>query len=123
MQTTKHPYELLVRWDCAGRLSGAHAQFHYVTTDEDGSVLGEFVGAAEPVSMADSAGFPLSDILPPLQSAALAELDRLRAERDAALAACEVLRRELTAAGALSTGETGVDPASDIGSSGGGAGE
>ncbi|MBP2294245.1 hypothetical protein J2851_004034, partial [Azospirillum rugosum] len=39
MKTEKHAYEFLVRWDRDGRLSGAHAQFRYVTRDEDGAVL------------------------------------------------------------------------------------
>ena len=80
MQTTKHPYEFLVRWDRAGRLSGAHTQFRYVTVDENGSVLGELIGAAEAVGVT---GFPLSDILSQLQIAALTECEAMRAERDA----------------------------------------
>ncbi|GLR82219.1 hypothetical protein HUE56_00470 (plasmid) [Azospirillum oryzae] len=86
MQTTRQPYEFLVRWDHTGRLCGAHAQFRYITTADDGTMIGEFIGAAEPVAVAGSAGFPLTDILSPLQAAALAERDAL-AERLAELTA------------------------------------
>lgn len=79
MQTTRHPYEFLARWGRDGRLAGAHAQFRYVTMADDGTVLGEFVGAAEPVAVMEAAGFPLSDILSPLQTAALVERDLLAA--------------------------------------------
>ncbi|MFC5311314.1 hypothetical protein [Azospirillum rugosum] len=79
MKTEKHAYEFLVRWDRDGRLSGAHAQFRYVTRDEDGAVLGEFIGAAEPVAVAGADGFPLSDILDQTLTAALAERDALAA--------------------------------------------
>lgn len=83
MQTTKHPYEFLVRWNATGGLSGAHAQFRYVTLGEDGTPIGEFIGAAEPVAVAEAAGFPLADILSSLQIAALAERDAALSERDA----------------------------------------
>ncbi|NYZ17828.1 hypothetical protein HL658_35245 [Azospirillum sp. RWY-5-1] len=79
MQTKKLPYEFLARWDQDGRLAGAHAQFRYVTLADDGSVIGEFTGPAEPVAAAGDAGFPLADILGELQIAALAERDRLAA--------------------------------------------
>ncbi len=82
MQAARHPYELLVRWDRGGRLAGAHAQFRYVTTAEDGSVVGEFVGAAEPVAVAGTAGFPLADILSEAHIATLATLAAVTAERD-----------------------------------------
>lgn len=92
MQTTKHPYEFLVRWDRDGRLAGAHVQFRYVTVD-DGAVVGEFVGAAEPVGLAGASGFPLADILPAIQAAAIAALESVTAERDA-LAAQIAARNE-----------------------------
>lgn len=83
MRTTRLPYELLIRWDRDGRLAGAHAQFRYVTTNDDGSVAGEFLGAAEPLSSAGADGFPLSDVLSQAQTAALATLEAVTAERDA----------------------------------------
>lgn len=100
MQTTKHPYEFLVRWDQTGRLSGAHAQFRYVTIGDDGTPVGEFIGAAEPVSAAGTAGFPLDDILSPLLIAALAE-------RDAALAARDALAERLAS---MATAPAGGQP-------------
>ncbi|WP_448207509.1 hypothetical protein [Azospirillum sp. sgz302134] len=86
MQTTKHPYEFLVRWDRNGHLAGAHAQFRYVTRSDDGTIVGEFIGSAEPVSVAGADGFPLADLLSEVQASALAALETARAERDAALA-------------------------------------
>lgn len=88
MQTTKHPYEFLARWDRDGGLAGAHVQFRYVTQAEDGTLLGEFVGAAEPVDVGAADGFPLADILSPLATSALAG-------RDAALAECDALAARL----------------------------
>ncbi|AWK90167.1 hypothetical protein [Azospirillum thermophilum] len=86
MQTTKHPYEFLVRWDRGGNLAGAHAQFRYVTRSDDGAIVGDFIGPAEPVGVAGADGFPLADLLSEVQASALAALEAARAERDAALA-------------------------------------
>lgn len=61
MRTDKQPYELLARWDREGRLTGIHVQYRLVTVQEDGTILGEYVGAAEPLERA--AGFPLSELL------------------------------------------------------------
>lgn len=72
MQTTKRPYEFLVRWDQQGNLAGAHAQFRYITTDEAGTVIGEFIGPAEPVAIAGANGFPLATVLTQEQIAAFA---------------------------------------------------
>ena len=82
MQTNRLPYEFLVRWDHTGRLSGAHAQFRYVTTAPDGAVIAEAVGAAEPVAVAGAEGFPLADILSEAHAAALTSLAEVTAERD-----------------------------------------
>ena len=93
MQTRQIPYEFMVRWDRDGRLAGAHVQFRYVTATDAGAFVGEFVGAAEPVAAAGASGFPLHDILPEVQAAALATLEAVTAERDALaarLAAVEV---------------------------------
>lgn len=79
MQTSKQPYELLVRWGSDGRLSGVHVQFRFVTTTEDGKPIGEFIGPPEPVGTAGRSGFPLSEILSDLTVAALAERDALAA--------------------------------------------
>jgi hypothetical protein len=85
MQTTKHPYELLIRWDQQGQLAGAHVQYRYVIKDSD-QIIGESVGQAEPLTIGD---FPLTDLLNQVQADALAkieqlkfEVERLRVERD-----------------------------------------
>ncbi|HZW07964.1 MAG TPA: hypothetical protein VFF65_12650 [Phycisphaerales bacterium] len=81
MQTTKQPYEFLARWDKSGKLAGAHIQWRYVVTGDDGSVVTESATAAEPIG-ADTA-FPLSDLLQQVTTDALASLASVTAERDA----------------------------------------
>ena len=83
MQTERFPYELLVRWDRSGHLSGAHAQFRYVTTGPDGTVVAETLGGAEPIAVAGNNGFPIAEILSQAQAAALSALEAMAAERDA----------------------------------------
>jgi hypothetical protein len=83
MQTTMRPYEFLVRWGADGTLSGAHCQYRYVTTDETGAVIGDFIEPAKPVALAAQAGFPLSEVLNAVQVAALAARDAAIAERNA----------------------------------------
>lgn len=73
MQTTKQPYELLVRWDSEGRLAGAHVQWRYITKDGD-TIVAEAVTGAESVAIGAQAGFPLSDILTPAQTQMLASI-------------------------------------------------
>lgn len=98
MQTTKQPYELLVRWDQNGQLAGAQVQHRFVTRAGE-AVIGEFVGNAEPLKLGD---FPLSELLNQAQADALAkamqlqglvaELEMSIAERDQAI---KVLQFEL----------------------------
>lgn len=83
MQTTRQPYELLVRWDRNGHLAGAHAQFRYVITDDTATVIAESLGSAESVAVAGQNGFPLDDVLSKTLVAALASLESATAERDA----------------------------------------
>lgn len=64
METSKHPYEFLVRWDQQGMLSGAHVIWRYVMRDGD-VIVTESLSLAEPVAVGLSGGFPLADILPP----------------------------------------------------------
>ena len=85
MQTTKHPYELLFRWDRSGMLSGAHVQYRYVITD-GGAVIGESVGSAEPIALETGDGFPLSDLLDAAQISALAAMTTARTDAEAARA-------------------------------------
>jgi hypothetical protein len=80
MQTERQPYELLVRWNQDGKLAGAHVQWRFVTRDDEGNVLGEFIGPAEPVDIGQGNGFPLEDILAKAQADALAELEAARVE-------------------------------------------
>ena len=82
METTKHPYELLVRWDRTGDLAGAHVQHRYVTTD-GGVVVGETLGPAEPVTPDTTAGTPFADFLDAALVAALGQVAALTTERDA----------------------------------------
>jgi hypothetical protein len=79
MQTTKHPYELLIRWDQRGALSGAHVQYRYVIEDS-GQVVGESVGSAEPLTLGD---FPITELLNQAQASALEQVQALTAERNA----------------------------------------
>jgi hypothetical protein len=88
MHTTKRPYELLIRWDQQGQLAGAHVQYRYVIQD-DGQVVGESVGKAEPLSLGE---FPLADLLNEAQQAALAQVQALTAERDALAAQLAAMR-------------------------------
>lgn len=85
---TNQPYEFLVRWN-NGTLAGAHIRF-LETLTEDGVVLSQKEGNAQPVSLAGEAGFPIDDILDGLQVQAITE-------RDAALAAKATAEAALTA--------------------------
>lgn len=69
---TSAPYEFLVRWK-DGAIAGAHVR--YLETIKDGdTVVSVKEGDPMPVSLAGGAGFPLADILTPLQTQALADL-------------------------------------------------
>ncbi|MBK3797862.1 hypothetical protein GAY33_01160 [Azospirillum brasilense] len=85
MQTTKTPYELLVRWDQSGALQGAHVQYRYIIRD-DADVIGETLGPAEPLALEAAEGFPLGDLLSQAEQDALIGMAAAEAERDAALA-------------------------------------
>ncbi|CAO3426706.1 hypothetical protein [Azospirillum argentinense] len=84
MQTTKTPYELLVRWDQSGALQGAHVQYRYVIRDGE-DVIGETLGQAVPLTLEAADGFPLGDLLSQVQIDALTAVASAAAERDAAL--------------------------------------
>jgi hypothetical protein len=90
MQTEKHPYELLIRWNQQGEIAGAHVAYRYVIKDDAGAVMTEVPGQAEPLALD---GFPLAELLTQAQAGALAATEALRtelaaatAQRDAALA-------------------------------------
>lgn len=81
MQADKHPYELLVRWDQDGKISGAHVRWRYVVKDDGtGETVGETLTEAEPVAVASGKGFPLQDILSQVHSDALIELSKAQAQ-------------------------------------------
>lgn len=94
MNTTKKPYELLIRWDQEGKLAGAHVQYRFVITDGD-AVVAESVGQAEPLSLA---GFPLSEVLSTAQADALAECESLRTSLAASQLALAETQKILSAA-------------------------
>ncbi|PNQ94960.1 hypothetical protein C1S70_31380 (plasmid) [Azospirillum argentinense] len=85
MQTVKHPYELLVRWDQSGALQGAHVQYRYVIRDGE-DVIGETIGQALPLTLEAADGFPLGDLLSQVQIDALTGMAAAVAARDTALA-------------------------------------
>lgn len=102
MKTIKLPYELLARWDQAGRLVGAHVQYRYVVTDNAGALITESLGTAEPLTLDTAPGFPLADLLTQAQAAALTAKAAAEAERDAAVKALEAeTQARVTAEGQL----------------------
>ena len=77
---------MLVRWDHAGKLSGAQMQYRYVIRNGQ-KIVGESVGNAEPLSL--DKGFPMQDVLTAAQADALATAEAAKlkaAELEAALA-------------------------------------
>ena len=76
---TQTPYEFLVRMDKDGAIVGAHVKFLTTYTD-DGVVVSQVEGEAQPVSVAGSAGFPLETILSAIHSAALVNCVAAQAE-------------------------------------------
>ncbi|WP_188260882.1 hypothetical protein [Azospirillum tabaci] len=108
MQTTKHPYELLIRWDQAGRLAGAHVQYRYITID--GEHRAESLGAAEPLTLDTAPGFPLADLLTQAQADALTAKAASDADLGAAVAALEAeTQARVTAEGQLAQAVGTVD--------------
>lgn len=90
---TNQPYEFLVRWN-NGTLAGAHIRF-LETLTEDGVVLSQKEGNAQPVSLAGEAGFPIEDILDGLQATALSDLAAAQAAKATAEAALTAKQAEL----------------------------
>lgn len=98
METTKVPYELLVRFDQSGKLQGAQVQYRYIIRDGE-KIVGESVGNAEPLSL--DKGFPLQDVLTNAQADALAtaedakrDAERARADLAQARSVAETARQE-----------------------------
>lgn len=96
MQTTKTPYELLVRWDQSGALQGAHVQYRFVIRDGE-DVIGETPGPAVPLTLEAADGFPLGDLLSQVQIDALTAMATAAAERDSALVRVVELEATLAA--------------------------
>lgn len=63
MQTTRQPYELLIRWSPDGALSGAHIQWRYIITDDSGMALGETLSPVMPLMQGVAEGFPAERII------------------------------------------------------------
>lgn len=90
---TNQPYEFLVRWN-NGTLAGAHIRF-LETLTEDGVVLSQKEGNAQPVSLAGEAGFPIEDILDGLQATALSDLAAAQAAKATAESALTAKQAEM----------------------------
>jgi hypothetical protein len=80
IETTKSPYEFLVRWR-EGKIAGAHVGFE-LTTKEDGVVISVTPLPVMAVNIGQGVGFPLADILEQLQIDALVARDAIITERD-----------------------------------------
>lgn len=89
------PYEFLVRWE-NGSIAGAHIRF-LERLVEDGTVISEQEGNAQPVSMSGGVGFPIADILSAIQSSALADLATAQAAKATSDAALQTTQDALTA--------------------------
>lgn len=68
MQTTKTPYELLVRFGLDGSIAGVHVQHRYVI--DDSGQTRETLGDALALTAATAADFPVSEVIGHLQALA-----------------------------------------------------
>ena len=91
------PYEFLVRWK-NGKISGAHVKF-LETISEDGVVVSEKEGMAQPVSMAGELGYPIADIF------AAIRLDSVATAQAAVTACSDAHAAEAQAKDAQATAE------------------
>jgi len=93
---TRTPYEFLARWDhTTGAFKGAHIQY-FDSVLRDGV---QIVGApSKAFGVGDGLAFPLADIMGQLTTDALARVDVLTAERDAAVKASETATADRDAA-------------------------
>ncbi|TXT39207.1 MAG: hypothetical protein FD135_2357 [Comamonadaceae bacterium] len=89
-------YEFLVRWN-NGVLAGAHIRM-LETISENGVVLSQKEGAAQPVSLAGELGFPIADVLSALQVTALTDLTTAQAAKAASDAALKTTQDALAVA-------------------------
>lgn len=80
MALTKTPYEVLVRFNPDGSVSGTHIKFLETYVDDaTGTVLLQREGQAEHVSMAGERGFPIANVLDAIHTGALSTIDALNA--------------------------------------------
>ena len=96
---TQTPYEFLVRWD-NGVVTGAHVRF-LERIIEDGVVIHEKEGHAQPISMAGEIGFPIASILSSLESGAIIAVEAAQAATAAKVVELNTLTQELTKEKAL----------------------
>ncbi len=66
MQTTSHPYELLIRWDRDGALAGAHVQWRHVMRDDSGNAVGVTLSSPVPRAKGIADGFRADALLTPV---------------------------------------------------------
>ena len=102
------PYEFLVRWN-NGAVSGAHIRFLEMIR-EDGVVLSQKEGPAQPVSLAGESGFPITDVLTALQASALADKATAEAALTAAQAQVATLQAQIDAYTPPAVAEPVADP-------------
>lgn len=95
LKQKKTPYELLVRWNDAGVLVGAHVVYRESAVN-NGVEISSKIGDALPLSVAGGIGFPLADILSAMHVDALIvaeektkEVTALASEKDKAVRECE----------------------------------
>lgn len=91
METTEYLYELLIRGKPGG-ISGAHQIRAYEVKDSNGVVVHAGAGTALPLVIG---GTEWSAVIGQTLNDALAELDAVKAERDAALAHIAQLEAQL----------------------------
>jgi len=92
---TTQPYELLVRWNANGEISGAHVGF-IERTFKDGVEIAHKIGDVMPVGIGAATGFPLADILEAVHIDALIERDAAISDKNAAIQKLNVAERKST---------------------------
>ena len=93
---TRTPYEFLARWDhTTGAFKGAHIQYFDAVLRDGVQIAG---APSKAFGVGDGLAFPLSDIMGQLTADALARVDALTAERDAAVKAGETATADRDAA-------------------------
>ena len=94
IETTKRPYEFLVRWR-EGKITGAHVGFE-LTATENGKVLSTAPLPVMPVDIGQGVGFPLADILAQIHIDALISVDAANAKVEEGKTVIRGLEAEIT---------------------------